>query len=52
MVAFAHRLDPAATQLHPVDYRNPGRLREGSVLVVTGNPGADIALKLALTRRV
>ncbi|HEU4787351.1 MAG TPA: FAD-dependent oxidoreductase [Gemmatimonadaceae bacterium] len=45
---FAKALDPAIVQLHSVDYRNPGQLSAGDVLVVgAGNSGADIALELA-----
>jgi putative flavoprotein involved in K+ transport len=48
--AFAEQLDPAIVQLHSADYRNPGQLRDGAVLVVgAGNSGAEIALELART---
>jgi putative flavoprotein involved in K+ transport len=48
--AFAGQLDPAIVQLHTADYRNPGQLGEGAVLVVgAGNSGAEIALELART---
>jgi putative flavoprotein involved in K+ transport len=51
--AFAADLDPDIVQLTPCDYRNPGQLRDGDVLVVgAGNSGADIALELAGTHRV
>jgi putative flavoprotein involved in K+ transport len=51
--AFAEQLDPAIVQLHSVDYRNPGQLRDGAVLVVgAGNSGAEIALELARTHRI
>jgi putative flavoprotein involved in K+ transport len=47
---FAEQLDPAIVQLHSADYRNPGLLRDGAVLVVgAGNSGAEIALELAPT---
>ncbi len=50
--AFASQLDPAITQLHSLDYRNPGQLRDGRVLVVgAGNSGAEIALELAATHQ-
>ena len=50
---FAAYLDPGIAQLHAVDYRNPGQLRDGDVLVVgAGNSGADIALELSASRRV
>ncbi len=40
-------LDPSLPQLHSVDYRNPGQLPAGPVLVVgAGNSGADLALEL------
>jgi putative flavoprotein involved in K+ transport len=49
--AFAGQLDPAITQLHSLDYCNPGQLRDGPVLVVgAGNSGAEIALELAARR--
>ena len=45
---FSADLDPRITQLHSVDYRNPGQLRAGGVLVVgVGNSGAEIALELS-----
>jgi putative flavoprotein involved in K+ transport len=51
--AFAHNLDPAITQLHSRDYRNPTRLRVGDALVTgAGNSGAEIAIELARTHRV
>ena len=44
---FAAELDPATTQLHSTQYRNPSQLR-GDVLVVgAGNSGAEIALDAA-----
>jgi putative flavoprotein involved in K+ transport len=50
--AFAESLARDITQLHSVDYRNPGQLQPGSVLLVgDGNSGADIALELARTGR-
>jgi putative flavoprotein involved in K+ transport len=50
---FAHELDRAISQRHSADYRNPGQLREGGVLVVgVGNSGAEIAHELARTHRV
>jgi len=46
--AFAGRLDPGIRQIHSHDYRNPGQLLPGPVLVVgAGQSGADIALELA-----
>jgi len=45
---FASQLDPIINQLHSVSYRNPGQLRDGSVLVAgAGNSGVEIALELA-----
>jgi putative flavoprotein involved in K+ transport len=49
---FALQLDQSISQMHSVDYRNPGQLRDGPVLIVgAGNSGAEIALDVArLTR--
>lgn len=45
---FAPRLDPDTVQLHSSEYRNPGQIRRGPVLVVgAANSGAEIALELA-----
>ncbi|MGH2757072.1 MAG: flavin-containing monooxygenase [Actinomycetota bacterium] len=50
---FASELDPDVVQLHVADYKNPGQLREGSVLVVgAGNSGAEIAIEVARTHKV
>ena len=50
---FASKLDNRILQLHVADYRNPGQLQDGNVLVVgAGNSGAEIALDLAGPRRV
>ncbi|MGY6018669.1 flavin-containing monooxygenase [Streptomyces spinosirectus] len=50
---YAGRLAPDVRQLHAVDYRGPGQLQDGPVLVVgAGNSGADIALELARDHRV
>jgi putative flavoprotein involved in K+ transport len=50
---MAAKLDPAVTQLHSADYRNPQALPEGPVLVVGGgNSGFQIAEELAATRTV
>jgi putative flavoprotein involved in K+ transport len=44
--SFAAELDPNIIQLHSIDYRNQGQLRDGGVLVVgAGNSGAEIALE-------
>lgn len=51
--AFATDLDPSITQLHSADYRTPGQLPDGPVLIVgVGNSGADITMELAKTRAV
>ncbi|HXI59872.1 MAG TPA: FAD-dependent oxidoreductase [Polyangia bacterium] len=50
---FARQLDPSIVQLHAADYKNPGQLREGGVLLVgAGNSGAEIAMELAPRHRV
>lgn len=50
---FASELDPRIVQMHMVDYKNPGQLRDGGVLVVgAGNSGAEIANELAQGRHV
>jgi putative flavoprotein involved in K+ transport len=50
---MAAKLDPAVTQIHSADYRNPQALPEGPVLVVGGgNSGFQIAEELAATRQV
>jgi len=49
--SFAPELDPRILQLHSSEYRSPGQLREGGVLVVgLGNSGAEIAFELIRTR--
>jgi putative flavoprotein involved in K+ transport len=46
--SFAPELDPRITQLHSDDYRNPGQLQEGTVLVVgASHSGSDIAHEAA-----
>jgi putative flavoprotein involved in K+ transport len=48
MLPFAAELDPGIVQLHSLDYRNPGQLRPGGVLIVgAGNSGSEIAMELA-----
>jgi putative flavoprotein involved in K+ transport len=48
---FAAELDPKVTQLHSSEYRNPGQLQDGNVLVVgAGNSGAEIAFELSRSR--
>ncbi|MGF1473031.1 MAG: flavin-containing monooxygenase [Rubrobacteraceae bacterium] len=50
---FAGELDPGIVQLHVGEYRNPGQLQEGGVLVVgAGNSGAEVANELARTHDV
>ncbi len=45
---FADELDPMIMQLHSSEYRRPGQLRDGSVLVVGGShSGADVAFEVA-----
>ncbi|WP_052500586.1 flavin-containing monooxygenase [Arthrobacter sp. SPG23] len=47
---FAPDLSPSIVQLHSSQYRNPGQLGSGSVLVVgLGNSGAEIALEVSRT---
>jgi putative flavoprotein involved in K+ transport len=49
----AGQLDPHILSLHSVDYRNPGHLHDGVVLIVgAGNSGAEIALDVAPTHPV
>ena len=49
---YASFLDPAVTQLHSEQYRNPDQLAEGAVLVVgSGQSGAQIAEDLHLAGR-
>lgn len=51
--ACAADLDPQILQLHSSQYRRPGQLRPGSVLVVgASHSGCDIACELAATHRV
>jgi putative flavoprotein involved in K+ transport len=49
---FAAKLDPAIRQLHSHEYRGPGQLQDGPVLVVgLSHSGADIAYETAKTHR-
>jgi len=49
----AAELSPTIRQLHAAEYRNPGQLRAGPVLVVgAGNCGVDIALEVSATHPV
>lgn len=48
--AFAGDLDPSIVQFHSSEYRNPGQLQAGPVLVVgRGNSGAEIGLEVSRT---
>lgn len=48
--AVAAELDPAILQLHSSEYRRPGQLRSGPVLVVgASHSGTDIAFEVAQT---
>ncbi len=50
---FAAILSPEILQLHSVDYRNPGQLRPGTVLIVgAGNSGAEIGVDIGHTHPV
>jgi putative flavoprotein involved in K+ transport len=50
---FARELRGDIVQLHAKDYRNPGQLRAGGVLIAgAGNSGAEIALDLARQHEV
>jgi putative flavoprotein involved in K+ transport len=50
--SFAGELDPAIRQVHSLEYRNPGQLADGTVLVVgAANSGTDIALEAVKTHR-
>ncbi|HEY5784714.1 MAG TPA: FAD-dependent oxidoreductase [Microlunatus sp.] len=49
----AQDLDPSILQLHSSEYRRPGQLRDGPVLVVgASHSGTDIAFELAAVRPV
>ncbi len=48
--SFGVDLDPSIVQFHSTEYKNPGQLQPGPVLVVgLGNSGADIGLEVART---
>jgi putative flavoprotein involved in K+ transport len=50
---FAGGIDPGIVQLHVADYKNPGQLQDGGVLVVgLGNSGAEISMDLARDHHV
>ena len=45
---FAGDLSPSILEIHSADYRNPGQLQEGPVLIVgAGNSGSEIGLEVA-----
>ena len=49
----AGQVDPSVLQLHSSEYRRPGQLRDGPVLVVgASHSGSDIAYELAESRPV
>lgn len=51
--AFADGLHPGIVQLHVAEYRNPGQLQDGPVLVVgAGNSGAEVSMELAADHEV
>lgn len=51
--SFSADLDPNIVQLHSIDYKNPGQLGAGAVLIVgAGNSGAEIAKELEQTHEV
>ncbi|QTD43338.1 NAD(P)-binding domain-containing protein [Sporosarcina sp. Te-1] len=48
---YSYNLSESTNQMHSSEYRNPGQLKEGNVLVVGGgNSGAQIAVEIAKTR--
>ncbi|MFB3739267.1 MAG: flavin-containing monooxygenase, partial [Candidatus Velamenicoccus archaeovorus] len=50
---LASELDPRIVQLHVAEYKNPGQLHDGDVLVVgAGNSGAEVAIEVARTHKV
>lgn len=50
---FAGDLSPDIVQLHAADYRNPGQLQPGTVLIVgAGNSGAEIGVDVGRTHKV
>jgi putative flavoprotein involved in K+ transport len=50
--AFADQLDPGIRQLHSNEYRNPGQLADGPVLVVgASHSGADLAFEVSGSHR-
>jgi putative flavoprotein involved in K+ transport len=50
---FAGELDSGIVQLHVADYKSPGQMQDGDILVVgLGNSGAEISMDLARGHRV
>ncbi|MFI7063301.1 flavin-containing monooxygenase [Kribbella sp. NPDC050124] len=50
---FAGELSPDIVQLHSADYRNPGQLQPGTVLIVgAANSGAEIGVEVGKTHKV
>lgn len=50
---FAAELDRDIVQLHSMEYRSPGQLRDGGVLLVgAGNSGSEIAMELSRSHPV
>jgi len=50
---LARELDPAITQLHSSQYRNPSQLKPGPVLLVgAGNSGSELAVEIGRTHRL
>jgi len=53
MPDFARELGPDVVQMHSKDYKNPGQLQPGRVVIVGGgNSGAEIARDLCATHEV
>jgi putative flavoprotein involved in K+ transport len=51
--SFASELSPDIVQIHSSEYRRPGQLQPGGVLVVgAGNSGAEISIELVRNRPV
>jgi len=51
--AFAEKLSSEIFQMHSHEYRNPGQLPDGPVLLIgAGNSGAEIAMDLNQTHKV
>jgi putative flavoprotein involved in K+ transport len=51
--SFADQLSTGIVQLHSANYRNPGQLQPGTVLIVgAGNSGAEIGVEVGKTHKV